>query len=312
MSAEPGGHTHVGKTPGLLSKSEREGRRRRLRAALAVTATFLLVEVVGAVVSGSLALLADAAHMFTDVAALLMAFAAMTLADRSATKRYTFGFYRAEILAAFVNAQLLLLIAAYILYEAYSRFTQPSEIETGIMLGVALAGLFANLTSVRLLHGHQHENLNFKAAYLEVLTDTVGSAAVIVAAVVISATGWLWIDPLISVAIACFIVPRTIRILRQAAHVLLEGTPRHIDLAALRRELSAIPGVEEIHDFHFWTLTSGVDCASVHVRTSPETERFVVRRAVERTLSAATGIDHVTVQVEELSEETCGSAHAHG
>lgn len=304
------GHSHA-KLSGPLSKGEREARRRRLRAALAVTAAFLVLEVVGAVLSGSLALLADAAHMFTDVAALLMAFAAMTLADRTATKRYTFGFYRAEILAAFVNAQLLLLIGGYILYEAYVRFTEPSEIDTGIMLWVAVAGLVANLISVRLLSGHQHENLNVKAAYLEVLTDTVGSAAVIVGALVISATGRLWIDPLISVAIACFILPRTIGILRQATHILLEGTPRNIDLAALRRELTEIPGVEEIHDFHFWTLTSGVDCASVHVRTTPDTERFVVRRAVERTLSAATGIEHVTVQVEE-SQETCGSAQAHG
>ncbi len=283
-----------------------------MRAALIVTAAFLVLEVVGALISGSLALLADAAHMFTDVAALLMAFAAMTLADRSATKRYTFGFYRAEILAAFVNAQLLLLIGAYILYEAYGRLADPAEIDTSIMLWVAVAGLLANLISVRLLQGHQHDNLNVRAAYLEVLTDTVGSTAVIIAAVVVSRTGWLWVDPLISVGIACFILPRTFGILRQATHVLLEGTPRHVDLAALRRELSEIPGVEEIHDVHFWTLTSGVDCASVHVRTSPDTERFVVRRAVERRLSAATGIDHVTVQVEEVSEEACGSAHAHG
>lgn len=312
MPAEDADHTHAAGPHVHAPQLERATRRRQLRTALVVTATFLILEVVGALISGSLALLADAAHMFTDVAALTMAFAAMTLADRTATKRYTFGFYRAEILAAFVNAQLLLLIAAYILYEAYGRFSQPPEIDTGVMLWVAVAGLVANLISVRLLHGHHHDNLNMKAAYLEVLTDTVGSAAVIVGALVIAATGWLWVDPLISVGIACFILPRTISILRQAAHVLLEGTPRHIDLAALRRDLIAIPGVEEIHDFHFWTLTSGLDCASVHVRTSPETERFAVRRAVERALSEAAGIDHVTVQVEEISEDDCTSAQAHG
>lgn len=312
MSATDAAHS-----PARLSRAssttqlERSTRRRRLRAALAVTATFLLVEVIGGLMSGSLALLADAAHMFTDVAALLLAFAAMTLADRSATKRYTFGFYRAEILAAFVNAQLLVLIAVYILYQAYLRFRDPSSIDTTIMLWVAFAGLLANLVSVRLLHSHQHDNLNMKAAYLEVLTDTIGSATVIVVALAIARTGWLWLDPLASVAIAAFILPRTLSLLRQAAHVLLEGTPRHVDLAALRAELAQVPGVEEIHDFHFWTLTSGVDCASVHVRTSPATERFAVRRAVERALSEMAGIDHVTVQVEEMSEDECLSAHAH-
>jgi cobalt-zinc-cadmium efflux system protein len=292
--------------------AQRAGRRRQLRLTLLVTSTFLIVEVVGGLVAGSLALLADAAHMFTDVAALLMAFAAMTLADRTATKRYTFGFYRAEILAAFVNAQLLLLIAAYILYEAYSRFQQPHDIDTAVMFWIALGGLVANLIAVRLLHGHHHDNLNMKAAYLEVVTDTFGSAAVIVVALVVGRTGWLWLDPLASVGIACFIVPRTISILRQSAHVLLEGTPPHVDLGALRKALSEIPGVEEIHDFHFWTLTSGVDCASVHVRTSPDTERFAVRRSVEKTLSEIAGIDHVTVQVEELSEKGCASTQAHG
>lgn len=301
-----------GADAGRMGAPERATRRRQLRLALLVTSTFLVVEVVGGLVAGSLALLADAAHMFTDVAALLMAFAAMTLADRSATKRYTFGFYRAEILAAFVNAQLLLLIAAYILYEAYFRFRQPSSIDTGLMFWVALVGLLANLISVRLLHGHHRDNLNMKAAYLEVVTDTFGSAAVIIVALVVGRTGWLWLDPLVSVGIACFIVPRTISILRQSAHVLLEGTPPHVDLGSLRKALGEIPGVEEIHDFHFWTLTSGVDCASVHVRTSPDTERFAVRRSVERALCEMAGIDHVTVQVEELSEEGCPSTQAHG
>jgi cobalt-zinc-cadmium efflux system protein len=312
MSSLDAVHRDHGASPLAARQPARHSQRRQLRAALLVTATFLAIEVIGGLISGSLALLADAAHMFTDVAALIMAFAAMTLADRSATKRYTFGFYRAEILAAFVNAQLLVVIAGYILYEAYARFRAPTAIDTGLMLWVALAGLVANLASVRLLHGHQHGNLNMRAAYLEVVTDTIGSATVIVAALVIGRTGWLWLDPLASVGIACFILPRTIAILRQAAHVLLEGTPRHVDLAALRQELLQIPGVEEIHDFHFWTLTSGVDCASVHVRTSPDTERFAVRRAVERTLSAAAGIDHVTVQVEEVSEDVCGAGHAHG
>lgn len=311
MTVRAAGSSEHGSRAQHLRRTEREHRRRRLRLALVVTSAFFLVEVAGGVISGSLALLADAAHMFTDVAALLMAFAAMTLADRGATKRYTFGYYRAEILAAFVNAQLLLLIAAYILYEAYIRFRNPISIDTTLMLWVAVAGLMANLVAVRLLHGHHHDNLNMRAAYLEVLADTLGSATVIMVAVVVGRTGWLWLDPLASAGIAAFILPRTLSILRQAAHVLLEGTPRHVDLAALRAELERIPGVEGIHDLHFWTLTSGLDCASVHVRTSPATERFAVRRAVERALSEMTGIEHVTVQVEGTSEAECPSAQAH-
>ncbi|MGH3088155.1 MAG: cation diffusion facilitator family transporter, partial [Rubrobacteraceae bacterium] len=168
-----------------------------------------------------------------------------------------FGLYRAEILAAFVNAQVLLVISGYILYEAYRRFRQPPEVETGIMLWVAAAGLIANLVSMRLLHTGKDESLNVKAAYLEVFTDLLGSLGVIGAALLMRPTGWYWLDPAVSAGIGLFIVPRTVSLLKQSAHILLEGAPGEVDLSLLREKILQIPGVEELHDFHLWTLTSG-------------------------------------------------------
>lgn len=223
---------------------------------------------VGGILSGSLALLADAAHMFTDVAALILAYAVMALADRAPTGRHTFGLYRAEILAAFINAQVLLVVSGYILYEAYRRFRAPKPIETGLMLGVAVAGLAANLVSMKLLHRGREESLNVRATYLEVVMDVMGSLGVIAAALLMRPTGWYWLDPVISAAIGIFIVPRTISLLRQSGHILLEASPREVDLDALRRRVLSLPGVEQVHDMHLWTLTSGVNSASVHVRAA--------------------------------------------
>lgn len=302
-------HDHSTPNAQTVSEEERNQSRARMRAALAVTATFLLIEVVGGWISGSLALLADAGHMFTDVAALLLAYSAMTLAQRGPTQRYTFGLHRAEILAAFVNAQLLLVIGGFVLWEAYERFRDPVEIDTGLMLIVAIVGLVANIISASFLHGHHESSLNVRAAYLEVVTDALGSVAVIFAALAIRYAGWTWTDPLVSVGIALFILPRAWSILREAAHVLLEGTPQNVDLGEVRRELGELPGVVEIHDFHCWTLTSGVNSASVHVRVVPESERFALRREVEKLIQDRVGIDHVTVQVEESMEECCGPRH---
>jgi len=288
------------------AQGARSEQRQRIGAALLVTAVVLVLEVVGGLLSGSLALLADAGHMFTDVAALLLAYSAMTLAERRPTQRYTFGLHRAEILAAFINAQLLLFISAYILYEAFARFRSPTEIHPELMFVVAVIGLAANLVAIRFLHGHQHDSLNIRAAYLEVLTDALGSVAVIVAAVVIALWGWLWADLAASVGIALFIVPRAVSILRQAGHVLLEGAPRHVDLGAVRRDLADLTGVVEIHDFHCWTLTSGMDSASVHVRVTAECDRLAVRREIERVILESVGVGHVTVQLEESSEECFG------
>ncbi|GIW39960.1 MAG: cation efflux system protein [Candidatus Binatia bacterium] len=290
---------------------DRATGKARLRWALGLTVGMLVVETAGGYWSGSLALFADAAHMFTDVGALLLAYAAMTLAERAASKEYTFGLYRAEILAAFVNAQLLLVVCGLLLFQSYVRFREPAEVETGLMGAVAFLGLLANVAAVFLLHGHRRASLNVRAAYLEVLTDTASSFAVLAGAVAIGWTGIHWIDPLLSACIATAILPRAFSILRQAGHVLLEGTPRDVNLARLRDELLSIPGVDDLHDLHLWTLTSGFHSASVHVLASPGSEPEKVLRDVRRVLEEQTGVEHATVQVEQPGDETCRATARH-
>lgn len=290
---------------------ERGHHRRSLGAALVVTGSFLIIEVAGGLLSGSLALLADATHMLADVGALILAYAAMSFAERPASGRYTFGLYRAEILAAFVNAQILLVVSAFIFYEAWDRFQTPREIDTGLMLGVAALGLIANLLSMRFLHGHHHESLNVKAAYVEVFTDMLGSVAVIAGALVMRLTGWLWLDPFLSAGIAVIILPRAWALLRETAHILLEGTPPGVDISDLRSQLLCIPGVREVHDLHFWTLTSGLHSASVHVCAAPETSRGEVLREVQKVLRLTADVDHATVQVEIGSPDECEMARGH-
>lgn len=280
-------------------------RKRRLRWALAITGSFLIIETVGGIVSGSLALLADAAHMATDVGALVLSYAAMSLAERRTTARHTYGLHRAEILAAFVNAQVLLLVSGYIFYEAYKRFSEPPEIAAGLMLWVAVAGLIANLLAMRLLHQGSETSLNMRAAYLEVLTDMLGSLGVIVAALVMAPTGWYWVDPLVSAGIGFLIVPRTLSLLRESTHVLVEGSPPEIDLGSLRDEVLKLPGVESLHDLHVWSLTSGMHAASVHVRATERASHEAVLAAVKVFLRDRIGVSHATVQVEWAGSDAC-------
>ena len=287
------------------SENEREARKRRLRGSIAVTLAILLLEVAGGIASHSLALLADAAHMFADIAALLLAYAALTLAGRAPTGRHTFGLYRAEILAAFVNAQVLLLVALCVGYEAVRRFRNPLEIHTGIMFWVAVVALGGNVFSAVLLSKASASSLNMRAAYLEVVTDMLGSLAVLAAAIAIPLTGWRWLDAAVSGGVALFILPRAAGLLRQSAHILLEGAPGEIDLPSLRQEILGLPGVEEVHDLHCWTLTSGLHSASVHIRASAESGRAEVLAAVQKLLREEAGVDHATIQLEMGSEMTC-------
>jgi cobalt-zinc-cadmium efflux system protein len=289
--------------------SDRTEGKRRLRATLILTAAVLLLEICGGLISHSLALLADAAHLFADIGALTLAYAAMTLADRAPTGRHTFGLYRAEVLAAFVNAQVLVVVSLFIGYEAYDRLRHPVSIHTGLMLGIGVAALAGNLASLALLSSGKESSLNLKAAYLEVFTDALGALAVVAAAVAIPATGWTWLDPALSGAIALFILPRAIGILRQAAHILLEGTPGQIDVPALREELSRVPGVEEVHDLHCWTLTSGLHSASVHIRAASESPRAELLGAVQKLLREQAGVEHATIQVEWGAEMTCHASN---
>jgi cobalt-zinc-cadmium efflux system protein len=239
--------------------------RSRMIIVLALTTTVLVAEVIGGWITGSLALLADAGHMFTDVAGITLAILAVTFASRPATDTRTYGYYRLEILAAVINAVLLFGVAAFILVEAWRRWSEPPEVEGGLMLAFATVGLVANLIGLAVLRSGSKESLNVKGAYLEVLGDTLGSAAVIVAALVIALTGWQRADIVASVLVAAMILPRTWTLLREATDVLLEAVPKGTDLAAIRQHILETPGVLDAHDLHVWTLTSGMPVLSVHV-----------------------------------------------
>ena len=257
-----------------------------------------MVEVGAALATGSLSLLADAAHMLVDAGALLMSLLAVWFADRPATPAKTYGYYRVEILAALVNGVVLCLLAAGIVVTAYERLWQPPHVPGGPMLVVAVLGLAVNLISLGLLRPGAGESLNVRSAYLEVLGDAASSAAVIVAGGVILLTGWTVADPLASGAIALFILPRTWSLLRQAVNVLLEGAPPHLDVTEIEAALRAAAGIRHVHDLHVWTLTSGRDAMSVHVVVGPDTPADKLLDALHVLLHTRFGIDHTTIQVE--------------
>ncbi len=285
--------------------------RERLAIALGISAAIVVAEVAGGIVSHSLALFADAGHTLTDVGALLLSYIAVKLAERATSARHTFGLHRAEILAAFINAQILLIACGAILYEAYRRLRRPENVATLPMILFGVFALAANGISLLFLHPHRGESLNLKGAYLEVAADTLASSAVIVGAVLIARTGARWIDPVLSAAIALFILPRTASILRQSAHILLEGAPSEIDQADLIALLGRLPGVTSIHDLHLWTLTSGVHYASLHVAILPAADPSHVLANVQDCLRKEKHIEHVTVQIEVCDPADCDPALRH-
>lgn len=274
------------------------GNEGSLSIALALTATFLVVEFVGGIVTQSLALISDAAHMLTDTAALAIALAAIRIGKRPADKRRTFGYHRFEILAAAFNAMLLFGVAVYILYEAYLRFRQPAEIQSTGMLAIAVAGMVVNVLSMQVLKGGKNRSLNVKGAYLEVWSDMLGSAGVILAALIIKATGWAWVDSAVAVLIGLWVLPRTWVLLRSSINVLLEGVPDDIDLEQVGRAILDIPGVESIHDLHVWALTSGKTSLTVHVVCDTRHAEEEVLPQLRNRLEKEFGIVHVTVQCE--------------
>lgn len=271
----------------------------RLRWALGLTATYMVAEVIGGLITGSLALLADAAHMMTDVGGLALALLAIRFAAREATPQRTYGYLRMEVLSALTNAVVLLLLTVYILYEAYQRFLAPPEVLSGPMLIIASIGLVVNLISMRLLAGGSSESLNIKGAYFEVLSDMLGSIGVIVAALLMMWKGWALADPIIGAGIGLFIVPRTWTLLKQVTHILMEGTPANVDLAILERKLLEIAGVTAVHDLHVWTVTSGFDAMSGHIVVADMSRGREALREARRVMKADFGIDHVTIQIED-------------
>ena len=289
------GHAHGHGPVGSASKRHWKS----LACALGLTLAYMVAEVVGGLMTGSLALLADAAHMLTDAGGLALALFAVRFAERPATPQKTYGYLRAEILSALANAVVLLVVSIYILYEAYRRIISPPDILSGPMLAVAMVGLLVNLLSMRLLAAGASESLNVKGAYFEVLSDMLGSLGVIAAALTVMATGWTRADPIIAAAIGLFIVPRTWILLKQVTHILLEGTPPQVDMELLARKLTAIPGVQAVHDLHVWTITSGLNSMSAHLVVADMTQAQQILRDARTLLANEFKIDHVTIQVED-------------
>lgn len=286
-------HDHSPQAGSAAGRNEK-----RLAVVFGITAFYLAVEVAGGLLTNSLALLADAGHMLTDVAGTGLALLAIRFARRPASAERTYGYYRAEILAALANAVVLIGVSLYVLYEAYRRFREPPEVHSGEMILVAVVGLGVNAVSVWLLRDASKESLNLKGAYFEVLSDALTSVGVIIAGVVMWATGWYYADPLVSAGIGLFILPRTWSLLKEATGVLLEGTPSDVNLAAVREAVAAVPGVAGVHDLHAWALTSGVNALSVHVAMTAGAELVAVLGGVHERVRSGFPITHVTVQVE--------------
>jgi cobalt-zinc-cadmium efflux system protein len=272
-------------------------RTRGLAWTLALVVSYTVAEVIGGLVSGSLALVADAGHMVSDAAALALTLVAIRFAKKPPTAEHTYGYHRVEILAALVNGATLIAIAVFIFMEAYHRLREPAEIQGGLMLAVAAGGLLVNLSGLWLLHGSHSDDLNVRGAWLHVLTDTLGSIQVIAAGCLIWAYGWTWIDPIASVLIA------------QSVGVLMEGTPAHIKLDDLRAALEALPHVREIHDLHVWTITSGFVSLSAHVTVHEGADAAAVLKSSERLLVERFKIRHTTIQIDRVTN--CDQAHHH-
>jgi cobalt-zinc-cadmium efflux system protein len=280
-------------------RSATAAHRGRLSAVFAITVAVLVVEVAGAALSGSLALLADAGHVLADGAGIGLALLAIRFAARPASPQRTFGYYRLEILAAVVNAVLLFGVAGFVLVEAWRRLTEPPEVASGLMLAVAAAGLAANAVSMWLLRDSQQHSLNLRGAYLEVLGDLLGSVAVLAAAAVIALTGFQAADPIASALIGVLILPRTWRLLREAVDVLLEAAPKGVDLAEVRQHLIGTPGVTDVHDLHAWTITSGLPVLSVHVVLERGADAGKVLDGLGDCLAGHFDIEHSTFQLEQ-------------
>lgn len=285
-------HTHA------VQNSSNE---RSLKVSLALTGTFLTAEVAGSLVTGSLALLSDAAHMLTDTAALAIALVAIWIGRRAPDLRRTFGYRRFEILAAAFNAVLLFLVALYILFEAYRRLQNKPEVQSLGMLAIAVLGLAVNYVAMRLLRTGKETSLNVRGAYLEVWSDFLGSVGVIIGAVLIQWTRWNWIDSVIAIAIALWVLPRTWILLSQSVNILLEGVPAGLDVEAIAKAIEATPGALSVHDLHVWAITSGAPSLTAHVVVRPDVEPEPnLVPALRAMLAERFGIRHTTIQCEHV------------
>jgi cobalt-zinc-cadmium efflux system protein len=295
------GHSH---SHGSVSAGARH--KNKLLAAFLLLAVFMVVEVIAGFATNSLALLSDAGHMLTDVVGLGMALAAIQLAGRRNHQRHrTFGLYRLEILAALANAVLLFGVAIYVLIEAIRRFSDPPDVLGVPMLIVATLGLIANLIAYALLREGAKESLNVRGAYLEVLSDTIGSVGVIVGAIVLQITGWGWVDPVVGVAIGLWILPRTWHLAAEAIRILVQAAPANMDLDTIEADLASVDGVVDVHDLHVWTLTSDMDVASAHLMIRSDANSHAVLDRARQVLAERHHVTHATLQVEPDDHRGC-------
>ncbi len=284
----------------LNSTSSGAKHNKSLKIVFAITATYLVIEVIVGFISNSLALLSDAAHMLTDVGGQALALFAIWMSSKPRNNRKTYGYYRTEIFSALINAIVLIFISGYILYEAWQRFKEPPAVAGIPMLIVAVCGLIINLIAMKILKAGSEESINIKGAFLEVVSDMLSSVAVIIAGIIILATGWLYIDPIMSALIGLFILPRTYNLLKESVDILLEGVPKDVDYAAVEKFISEKPGVLSVHDLHIWTLTSGINALSGHIIMSAETNLLVISEvtaSIKNELSTTFKITHTTIEV---------------
>ncbi len=282
---------------------------RRLKVVLVIIVVIMVAEVIGGILSNSLALLGDAGHMFVDALALGISLFAITIARRPATTTRTFGYHRAEIMAALINGVILVLVAIYIFYEAYQRFLDPPTVQTTLMLIVASIGLVANLMGILLLRGVRHGSLNLKAAFWHVFGDTISSVGVIVGGVIIAVTGWGIVDPIIAVGIGVIILWGAMRLVRESTDILLEAVPKHIEADRVIEAIKSVPGVEDVHDIHIWTITSGIHALSTHLIIEDQmvSKTGEIVEAINENLDRDFNITHTTLQLECEKCESCPS-----
>lgn len=284
------GHAHGG--------SAGSRNKKRLAITLGLVTLYMVVEVVGGLLTNSLALLADAGHMLSDAGALALSLFAIWIAQKPATSKHTYGYYRTEILAALANGATLVAISIYIFIEAYQRFDEPPEVQGALMMGIAVGGLLINLIGLWILNAGKGESLNVRGAWLHVLSDALGSVGAIVAGGLIWVFGWNWADPAASVTIGLLVLYSSWALLKETVAVLMEGTPGHIDVDEVRNTIREIPGVCSVHDLHVWTITSGLVSLSAHVCVEDGWLGQRILRAIRDPLHDRFGIDHVTIQLE--------------
>jgi cobalt-zinc-cadmium efflux system protein len=305
VTAGAAGHSHA-------SHGRASGSRRRLTLVLLLTIVYMLAEVLGGWWTGSLALLADAGHMLADVAALALALLAMWFSSRPATPSKTYGYYRLEILAALINGAALVLISLIIFYEAYQRWANPPAVDGMLMMLVAAGGLVINLVCAWLLHGDHEVDLNVRGAWLHIMGDALGSLGAIAAGLLMTLYKWYAADPLFSIIISLLIIFSSWRLIRESINVLLEGTPAHINLAAVEEAILRTSGVEDVHDLHVWTITSGRDALSAHVIHGETISQTELLKELRTKLHDRFGVDHLTIQMEtrDFEDETFHFCHS--